>query len=68
MKTIEAYKTTDGKIFESKADAKIHQLDIDLAINLENFMDNKDTTNGFDSEFIEFVIENKTELKDILNK
>jgi hypothetical protein len=68
MKTIEAFKTTDGKVFESKADAKIHQIELDLRVNLKILTESKDSSYDFDSEFIDFVIENKTELIDILNK
>lgn len=67
MKAINAYKTTDGKIFESEAKAKEHQIDLDINSDLDTFLNTKDTTSGFDNEFIDFVIENRKELSDILN-
>jgi hypothetical protein len=32
INTITAYKTSDGKIFESQPDAREHELDIDFAV------------------------------------
>ena len=66
MKSIQAYKTTDGKVFEDMLKGKEHQNNLDLAKDLDLFLDKKDTRMGFDDQFIEFVVENRERLLDIL--
>lgn len=66
MKTINAFKTTDGEIFEDHNKAKNHQNNIDLRTDLEKFLDNKDTGGDFDEQLIDLAIENRKELIDIL--
>ncbi len=66
MKTITAYQTTDGQVFKLNIDAEKHQNNIDLKDALDKLMDDKDTVSMFDAEFVEFVMDNRAELLEIL--
>ena len=68
MKSFTAYQTTDGSIFKSHDEGKQHQDNLDMRNDLDELVNSKDTYSGFDSEFIDFVMEHKKEILNILNK
>jgi hypothetical protein len=65
-KKIEAFKTSDGTVFENEIEAANHEHKFNLRNNLADFLNNKDTAYGFDDNFIDFVIEHREELLNIL--
>ena len=62
MILIQAYKTTDNKIFENTQEAKEHQVILDLSTmyNQTNILDSED--------FIDMLKDNKTKLLELIPK
>jgi dsDNA-binding SOS-regulon protein len=66
MKEITAFKTTDGKVFESKTEAKYHQEMLDLTAKLQTLVDDKVMGRGHQECVLEFLIENLDTLRGLL--
>lgn len=66
MKTINAFKTTDGQIFENKKDAEIHQNITDFKKSLTNLIEQSDLYSGDEQTVFNFIVESKNKLKDML--
>jgi hypothetical protein len=63
MKTITAYKLSDGSIVEAEAEAKEKKILFDMAI--KKLIDEKVAYTEYKDEVWDFIIANKTELKKI---
>ena len=44
MQTIQAFKTSDGKLFDNKQDAELYESSLGLSVYIEQFFDSKHWT------------------------
>jgi len=69
MKTIEAYKTSDGTIFEDKKTAEAYDKKLIIDIELRNFLNRRlDYTETKAQNFSDDIMNNLEDFKRILNQ
>jgi len=62
VEKIEAFKTSDGKVFTSKHEANAHEEKIIIKNKITEMVE-KDLYNGMDKDtVIKFIVENKAEI------
>jgi hypothetical protein len=65
MKTITAYKLSDGSIVENEAEAEAKEKKILFDMAIKKLINEKVTYTEYKDEVWDFIIANKTELKKI---
>ncbi len=65
IQSVNVFKTSDGLLFHDMEQAVEHENNIGLNIEL---IDLSNKTKSFGSAFISVIVENKKELREILNK
>jgi len=63
MKNINAFQTTDGKIFENINDAKEHQQNVYFSERIKQIVDKADLPYNGSEIIYDFIIENKAMLE-----
>lgn len=68
MKTITAYKTSDGRVFEIESEAKVHEGKMEFEKRLNRFLVSNDIcrSNISSGEVLNLISENREELLKIL--
>lgn len=68
METIEAYKTSDGKIFENEFDAMQHEKHINFIMNVAALIEKSDIAYDENRKMVkDFIVENFDNLKVIFD-
>jgi hypothetical protein len=67
MEKIQAFKTSDGQIFETKEQANTHQKEIQLKLNVEHFVEKKCYSGMEKEHIVDMILDNRLKLLSILN-
>jgi hypothetical protein len=66
MKTVQAYETTDGKIFRDSGEAQTHQKDLDTSGALNEFVLRHCYSGMSSNDVFDILYDNREELRGIL--
>ena len=66
VEKIEAYRTTDGQIFDSETLAQKHQQEVTIQQRLTDFVEKNGYHSMYDHDVVRMMVDNLDELRDIL--